>query len=208
MRLRAWDLAHDRLRSEYQFFQLREAGLLPTCPHPRPGGIPNHEICIAHPHVPISFLFLVPSHDFLTLLPTLNGKSGVSPQHHPPRCLWYPWLPRKSGGRCGGGAHLPSPALLPAALTCRMEVRCSFLCTLEASRLNSRAMRPRCVKSWLRSGSSAHTLSVVSSRCRCSIRLLSSWGGGPKAWREGRAHGPLVTAILPRLPRARDSVSP
>lgn len=60
------------LRSESQLFHLLEVGLLPTCPHPRPGGVPSHEICIAHPHFPISFLFLVPSHTFLTLLTTLR----------------------------------------------------------------------------------------------------------------------------------------
>ena len=78
------------------------------------------------------------------------------------------------------------------------------MCTLEASRLNSRAMRPRCVKSWLWSGSSAHTLRVVSRRCRCSIRLLSSWGRGPSSWRgEGTR-----TALHHSLSRCRQPFSP
>lgn len=68
--------------------------------------------------------------------------------------------------------------------TWRIDVLCSFLCTLEARRLNSRAMRPRWAKSCVLSDSSAKRLSVFSKRWRWSIRLVSSFRSGSKSCRK------------------------
>lgn len=54
------------------------AGLLPTCPHPRPEDTPTMKSALPIPYFLISFLFLMPSHNFLTLLATLK-KPKVSP---------------------------------------------------------------------------------------------------------------------------------
>lgn len=185
---------------------------MPTCPHPQPQGTSARKCALPTPLFP-NFLPL-PSHNFLPLAHH-SKQEAQGHQHHPWKSPEDPGFPRRGGG--GGGGRTPAcprwPAL--AGLTCRMEVRCSFLCTLEASRLNSRAMRPRWVKSWLWSGSSAHTLRVVSKRCRCSIRLLSSWGRGSSSW-QGKGTGTTLHQGLNRCHQPfalcfsipHDSVSP
>lgn len=66
------------------------------------------------------------------------------------------------------------PTTAPSC-TCNTDVRCSFLCTLFASRLNSRTRRLMWLRSLFRSDSSANILREFSIRCRWWCRLSSSF---------------------------------
>ena len=120
-----------------------------------------------------------------------------------------PWMPQESW-RKQRGTTRPIPGRPPRARP-HLQDGGALLVLVHLGgqpvELEGHAAQVREELAW--SGSSAHTLRVVSRRCRCSIRVLSSWGRGPSSWgwrvgadRSSPRSEQASPAFLPLLPHS------